>query len=66
MFHIDIRVPYKIDSDSVEASFDTGCSTSISFEINSIVDYKLIKGKAEGLGINNIVVTGTSKIHCVR
>ena len=49
------------DSDAVEAILDTGCSTTISFELNDFIDYKPMKGKVEGLGVHNIVGTGTVK-----
>jgi len=49
------------DSDAVEAILDTGCSTTISFELNDFIDYKPMKGKVEGLGVHNIVGTGTIK-----
>ena len=51
----------KFDSHVIEAILDTGCSTSISFEINDFIDYKPMKGKVEGFGIHNIVGTGTLK-----
>ena len=49
------------DSDAVEAILDTGCSTSISFERNDFINYKTMKGEVEGLGVHNIVSTGTIK-----
>ena len=51
----------KFDSDAVESMLDTGCSTFISFELNDFIDYKPTKGKVEGLGIHDIVGTGTLK-----
>ena len=49
------------DSDAVEAILDSGCSTSISFERNDFINYKPMNGKVEGLGVHNIVGTGTIK-----
>ena len=55
------RGTVNFDSDAIEAILDTGCSTSISFERNDFIDYKTMNGKVEGLGIHNIVGTGTIK-----
>ena len=49
------------DSDTIEAILYTGCSTSISFEWNDVIDHKPMKGKVECLGIHNIVGTCTIK-----
>ena len=51
----------KFDCDAVEATLDTGVSTSISFETNDFIDYKPMKYKVEGLLIHNIVGTGILK-----
>ena len=55
------RGTIKFDSDAVEEILDSGCSTSISFEIKDFISYKPMKGKVEGLGIHNIKETGTLK-----
>ena len=55
------RGTVNFDSDAVEAILDTGCSTSISFERSDFINYKPMKSKVEGLGIHNIVGTGTIK-----
>ena len=55
------RGTVNFDSDAVEAILDSGCSTSISFERNDFIDYKPMNGKVEGLGVHNIVGTGTIK-----
>ena len=51
----------KFDIDDVESIIDIGCSTSISFKINDFIDYNTMISKVEGLGIHNIVCTGTLK-----
>ena len=55
------RGTIKFDSDAVEAILDSGCSTSISFEIKYFISYKPMKDKVEGLGIHNITGIGTLK-----
>ena len=55
------RGTIKFDSDAVEAILDSGCSTSISFHKRDFIKYKPMSGKVEGLGVHNIVGTGTLK-----
>ena len=49
------------DTDAVEAVLDTGCSVTLSSERSDFILYKPTIGQVEGLGVHNIVSTGTVK-----
>ena len=51
----------KFDSDAVEANLDSECSTFISFHKRDFIKYKTMSGKVEGLGVHDIVGSGTLK-----
>ena len=49
------------DTDAKEAICDTGCSRTLTFDLNDFISYKPSSGEVEGSGKHNIVGVGTVK-----